>query len=81
MQLVILYLLQSAIHLCKYSMLNPILSRLKFISNKMENRYIARTIFTEEDKEENLSTTDTKKFPPPTLLGNDPNSNQQVNSQ
>lgn len=25
-----------------------------------------------------MSTTDTKKFPPPTLLGNDPNSNQQV---
>lgn len=40
--------------------------------------YIARTMFTEEDGEEKLSLIDTKKFPPPKILGIDPNSNQQI---
>lgn len=40
--------------------------------------YIAKTMFTEEDDGENLSLIDTKKFPPPKILGIDPNSNQQI---
>lgn len=40
--------------------------------------YIARTMFSEEDKEDKLGPIDTKLFPPPKILGIDPNSNQEI---